>query len=377
MNYSLQIILGKVKYAGRLCSLRHKYNKKITVGIGFLLMYAGFILLLLPMMISAWPLSLTLSSTPQFFGFEDDLNSVHSTHGNPIVVTSPSASGKKAVECQNGDYVSWDLMTPSKTLDLTFRVFWTKLPTIANESLSFVQIFGLDSGKWQDISTASFYCTPDGYRGGNLWTDVPSGRGGFVAGDVVDALETDRWYAVRMTVDLNMGTYRLYIDGNELASISDVKVPEKVNIDFFMLGANAKGDGNFITYFDDVAVSLLDPTPPSNQWSLRVTSSSGGSAEPIGTVNLNNGENLTVNATPIEGYVLGKWTFDGADYGTGSTVTVSAQPAGTQHTLHATFIGAVPESHPEYKWVPLQLIGLIMIGSGGYLLWSKSKSREI
>jgi hypothetical protein len=336
-------------------------------------MYAGFILLLLPMMISAWPLSLTLSSTPQFFGFEDDLSSVDSTHGNPIVVTSPAASGEKAVECQTGDYVSWDLATPSKTLDLAFRVFWTKLPTVANESLSFGQIFGLDSGKWLDILTASFYCTPDGYRGGNLWTDVPSGRGGFVAGDVVYALETDRWYAVRMTVDLNMGTYRLFMDGNEVALISDVEVPEKVYVDFFRLGVGAKGYSNFTTYFDDVAVSFLDPAPPSHQWSLRITCSASGSTNPVGTINLNDQENLTASANPTSGYVFSKWTFDGADYSTSSTVTIPAQSVGTQHTLHAAFNSAVPESHPGYKWVPLQVIGLSMIGSGGYLLWLKNK----
>jgi hypothetical protein len=377
MNYSFQIILGKAKYSGRLCSLRHKYNKKITIGIGFLLMYAGFILVLLPMIISAWPLSLTLSDTPQFFDFEDNLNSVHSTYGNPIVVTSPSASGKKAIECQNGDYVRWDLATPSKTIDLTFNIYWTKLPTIANEILNFGEIWGLDSKTWQGILTLNLYCGPDGYRGWNLWTDIPSPRGGFVSGDVVYGLETNRWYAIRITADLKTGIYKLYMDGTELASITDVKAPEEVYIDFLRLGSRVRGNSTFITYFDDVAVSLLDPPPPSNQWSLRITSSSGGSAEPIGTVNLNNGENLTVNATPIEGYVLGKWTFNGADYGTGSTVMVSAQSAGTQHTLHATFISAIPESHPEHKWVPLQLIGLIMIGSAGYLLWSKSKSREI
>jgi hypothetical protein len=348
-------------------------NKKITIGIGFLLMYTGFILLLLPMMISAWPLSLTLSNTPQFFGFEDDLNSVHLIYGNPMVVASHLAGGKKAIQCQTGDYVRWNLATPSKTIDLTFKIYWTKLPTIANEILNFGEIWGSDSKTWQGILNVNLYCSPDGYRGWNLWTDIPSPRGGFVSGNVVYALETNRWYAIRITADLKAGIYKLYMDGTELAAITDVVVPKEVYIDFFRLGSRAKGNSTFITYFDDVAVSLLDPTPPSNQWSLRITSSSGGTAEPIGTVNLKDGENLTVNATPIEGYVFSKWTFDGADYGTSSAVTVPAQSVGAQHTLHATFSSSVPESHPEYKWLPLQLTGLCMIGSGGYLLWSKSK----
>ena len=342
-------------------------------------MYAGFILLLLPMMISAWPSSLTLSKTPQFFGFEDDLTSVHSTYGEPKIVTSPLASGKKAIKCQTGDYVRWDLATPSKTIDLTFKIYWTKLPTITNESLSFGQILGLDREAWQNILTANFYCDQNGYRGGDLWTDIPRGRGGFISGDVIYALETNRWYAIRMTVDLNAGTYKLYMDGNELASITEVEVPEKVYIDFFRLGLDAKGDTAFTTYYDDVAASLLDPTPPLQQWSLRITCSASGSTNPRGTINLNDNENLTVNARPTSGYVFSKWTFDGADYSTNSTVTIPAQSVGTQHTLHASFISGVPESNLEYNWLPLQAIGLTLIGSGGYLLWSENnlKSRNL
>jgi hypothetical protein len=301
----------------------------MTIGIGFLLMYAGFILLLLPMVISAWPSSLTLSKTPPFFGFEDDLTNVHSTHSNPKVVTSPLASGKKAIECQTGDYVRWDLTTPSKTIDLTFKIYWTKLPTVANESLFFGQILGLDKETWQDILSANLYCDQKGYRGGNLWTDIPRGHGGFISGDVICALETNRWYAIRMTVDLNTGTYRLYIDGNELASITEVKVPEKVYIDFFILGVDAKEDSAFTTYYDDVGVSLLDPTPPPQQWSLRITCSASGSSTPSGTINLNDDENLTVNARPTLGYVFSEWAFDGADYSTSSAVAIPAQSMGT------------------------------------------------
>ena len=218
--------------------------------------------------------------------------------------------------------------------------------------------------------------TKTGTEGGDLWTDIPRGRGGFISGDVIYALETNRWYAIRMTVDLNTGTYKLYMDGNELASITEVEVPEKVYIDFFRLGVDAKGDTAFTTYYDDVAASLLDPTPPLQQWSLRITCSASGSTNPRGTINLNDNENLTVNARPTSGYVFSKWTFDGADYSTNSTVTIPAQSVGTQHTLHASFISGVPESNLEYNWLPLQAIGLTLIGSGGYLLWSENKLKS-
>jgi len=110
MNYSFQVNLESGKHSWWLSNLGHKdTRKKITVGAGFLSMYAGFTLLLLPMMISVWPLSLTLADEPQVFGFEDDLGSVSSVYGTPMAVASPVASGRKAVECQNGDYVRWDL----------------------------------------------------------------------------------------------------------------------------------------------------------------------------------------------------------------------------------------------------------------------------
>jgi hypothetical protein len=358
-----------------LCSLINKTGRKMmTIGVGFFLMYAGFIMLLLPMIISTEPLS--LSNDPQSFGFEDDLNSISSIDGTPTVVTSPFASGRKAIECQNGDYVRWDLATPSKTIDLTFKIYWTKFPTIANESLFVGEIFGSDTGMWQDIFSTSLYCNPQGYRGWSLWTGIPDGRVSFVSSDVVYALETKRWYTIRMTADLNKGTHEVYMDGTELASITDVLVPADVYVDFFRLGAGAQGDSIFITYYDDVTASFLGPSPPPQQWSVRITSSSGGSTNPYGTINVNYGENLTVNATQAMGYVFSMWTLDGADYNKSSMVTVPAQSSGTRHTLHAIFTSTSPEPSPEHNWLPFQVIGLGMTLSGGYVLWSQKKRKS-
>ncbi len=221
------------------------------------LLYYGFLLLLLPIVIPPWSSSLTLTSSPQSFGFEDDLSGNFKVTGSPVIVASPVASGKKAVECRNGDYVRWDLATSIKKMDLTFNVSWMKLPILANESFAFGEIYGVDNSRWQDILVTSFYCDFTGYRGWNIWTGIPSGRGGFVSSDIVYSLETDRWYNVRMTADLYNGTYKLYLDGMEIASISDVIVPEDVYIDFFRLGVSARGDNIFIVYYDDVTVSLL------------------------------------------------------------------------------------------------------------------------
>jgi hypothetical protein len=356
---------------GWLLSIGHKMVKKtITIGLGILLMYAGFILLLLPMIISAWPLSLNLSDTAQTFGFEDNLSSVDSIQGTPKVVASPVANGRKSIECQNGDYVRWDLMTPSKTIDMTFKTYWTKFPMSPNESLLIGEILWSDDGIWQDIFSATLYCDSNAYRGWSLWTDIPTGHISFVSGDVVNALETNRWYTIRMTADLNTGTYKLYMDGTELASITDIVVPADVYVDFFRLGAGSRGDSIFITYYDDVAVSFLGPSPPQNQWSVRITSSSGGSTTPDGTTNVNNGESVTVNAIQAAGYVFSKWVLDGTDYSTNSTVTIQDQLAGTPHTLYAMFARTNPEFNLEGYWLPLQLIGLGMIVGGGYILWS-------
>jgi hypothetical protein len=265
----------------------------IVKGLGFLLMYAGFILILLPLIISAWPHSLTLTNTPQVFGFEDGLNSVNSIWATPTVVAWPVADGTKAVECQNGDFVGWYLGTPSKTIDITFKIYLTKLPTIANETLGIGEIWSIDTGVWQGILSAVLYCDNSDYRGWYLWTGIPSDRVGWVSDDVVYALETNRWYTIRMTANLNSGTYKMYMDGTELASITDVEVPVNVYVNFFQVGVGAYGDRNLITYYDDVAVSLLTNT--------------------------------------------------------------------------------ITEPKPEYNWAPLQVFGLVMIVSGGYVLWPKKK----
>ena len=346
----------------------------ITIGAGFFLMYAGFTMLLLPMIMSAG--SLSLSDDPRFFGFEHDLDSVSLITGTPTVVNSPFVSGNKAVECQNGDYLRWDLATPSKTLDLTFKIYWTKLPKIANESLIVGEIWGLDAGVWQDIFSTTLYCDLNGYKGWSLWTGIPSGRGSFVSSDVVATLETNRWYTIRITADLNMGTYEIYMDGALLASITDLLVPVDVYVDFFRLGAGVRGDDVFITYYDDVTVSFLGPLPPHQQWSVRITSSSGGSTYPYGTINVNDNENLTVTASQTMGYVFSVWTLNGVDYSTNSTVTIPAQLMGTRNKLHATFTSTNPEIMLELNWLLFQLIGLGMIVSGGYLLWSQEKRKS-
>lgn len=333
-------------------------------------MYAGFIMLFWPMIISAWAPSLVLSNTPQIFSFEDDLNSVSSTSGTPTVVDSPSGSKRKVVECQNGEYIRWDLARPSKTIDLTFKIYWTKFPTIVNETLSVGEIWGLNDEIWQLIFGTTILCNRYGNREWNIGTGIPIAYYNPVSSDVVYALETNRWYTIRMTADLITGTYRLYLDAIELASITDILIPDDVYIDFFRLGAGAQGTTAFVTYYDDVAASFLDPSPPPGQWSVRITSSPEGLTNPYGTMNLNHGESLTANAIDTTGYVFNKWILDGIDYSKNSTVILPTQQIGMQHTLHAMFRGT--EAEPE-NWLPLQMIALAMIGSGGYLLWSQNK----
>ena len=138
-------------------------------------------------------------------------------------------------------------------------------------------------------------------EGGAFGLTYPAVVAGFVSGDVVYALETYRWYTIRMTADLNTGTYKMYMDGSELASITDIVVPANVNVDFFRLGAASRGDSVFITYYDDVTVSFLGPSPPANQWSVSIASSLGGSTSLVGTTNVNVGESLTVNASHKRG----------------------------------------------------------------------------
>ena len=371
MNYSLSHFINE-KRAKWLYILIHKITgKNLHIGLGFFLMYAGFILLLLPLFSFAEPLS--LSTDPQFFGFEDDLNSVSLVYGSPMVVSSPFASGNKAIKCQNGDYVRWDLTVPSKTLNLSFKIYWTKLPTNTNESFSVGEIFGLNQETWQTIFTTTLYSDPYGYKGWSLWTDMPSGRGSFISSDIAQSLETKQWYTIRITADLNIGTFEIYMDGTKLASIVDVDVPADVYVDFFRLGSSTKSNTLFVTYYDDVTISLLGPLPPPKQWSLRITSSSGGSTNPIGIINVDDDQNLTVTASQEIDYTFSVWTLNGAYYSKNSTVIVPAQIAGTRHTLHATFTTTSPGTIPQNNWLPFQIIGLGIAFSGAYILWLQKK----
>lgn len=358
-----------------MSSLIHKINRKIiTILAGFFLMYVGVALLFLPMIVSFGFIS--LSDEPQFFGFEDDLEKVNSIQGTPVVVTSPIVGGKGAVECQNHDYVRWNLNPPSKTLDLVFKILWTKLPTKINQSLIIGEILGIDySGSWQDIFSTNLFCDLTGYRNWCLWTGIPTGHDKCISSDIVYKLETNRWYSIRMTADLNTGTYRLYLDGILLASLTDILVPADVYIDFFRLGAAVRGEGEFIIYYDDVVASFLDPTPDDNQWSLRITSSLGGETNPSGKLNFMYGDNSTANAIPVPGYIFDVWILDGENYSKSPMVTILPQTLGTQHTLHAIFKSTNPEFILKDNWIPFQAIGLAMVVSGGYILWLYKKQK--
>jgi hypothetical protein len=224
--------------------------------------YYGFLLLLLPLIIPPSS-SFTLSTTPKIFGFENDFSEVCKVTGYPALVDFPVASGNKSIECQNGDYVRWDLTTPARTMDLRFNVSWKQLPIVANETLTFAGIYGLDKSGWQDISVTNLYCDQNEYRGWILWSGVPSGRGGFVSSDVVNDLQTDQWYSIRIIVDLDNGTYKLFMNKTELASITNVVVPQNIYIDFFRLGFSTHSDSGFVIYYDDVTVSLLRADEPS------------------------------------------------------------------------------------------------------------------
>ncbi len=336
-------------------------------------MYVGFILLLLPLLISAGPLSLSVD--PSFFGFEDGLDSVDSITGNPKVVTSLFVSGNMAVECKNGDYLRWNLAIPSKTLDLTFKVYWTRLPIFANQSFIIGEIWGLDKEMWQDIFSTTLYCDLNGYKGWSLWSGVPSGRSSFIWSNVVETLEINRWYTIRITADLNIGTYEIHMNGDLLASISGIFVPEDVYVDFFRLGAGVRGEDIFTIYYDDVSVSLLGPMPSPQQWSVRVGASLGGSTYPNGTINVNNDQTLTVTATKTIGYVFSMWTLDGVEYSTNSTVTIPVQSIGSRHKLYATFTSINPQPTLELNWFLFQLLGLSLVVSSGYVLWSQAKQK--
>lgn len=113
---------------------------------------------------------------------------------------------------------------------------------------------------------------------------------------------------------------------------------------------------------DHTLVAFFSEVPPGT-WSVSIGSAEGGTTTPAGTVTVEEGQSLLVQATPNIGYGFDYWEFDDQNIGSTNPTTITAQPVGTTHTLVAVFKSAPP--------IPPNLVPIVMSvapGTVGLLL---------
>jgi Concanavalin A-like lectin/glucanases superfamily len=230
--------------------------------VGLMLVYYGFLLLLLPPMFS--PSFLTLSKEPQTFGFEDDLSSVDTIGGRPMIVASPVAEGGKAVECQNDDYLRWNLSPVSRTLNISFTAYWTNFPQTPNapfEALNFFEVH-IHHGWDTQLAVLGFYRSSDGSKSAKIWTGVGS-QSAFVDRATVYAIKTGTWHTNRFTMNTDTGEIKWYLDGTEVAAVVGNEGLSAYDIESFVIGSLPQNSTDaFKTYYDDITVSTLATSKP-------------------------------------------------------------------------------------------------------------------
>lgn len=89
--------------------------------------------------------------------------------------------------------------------------------------------------------------------------------------------------------------------------------------------------------------SNIDGTNSGVKYKILVTAGNGGSADPNGSITVDEWGSITVSFTPNEGYEIQSVTVDGADKGAVESYTLSYITA--DHSIIATF-AKIPEPTP-------------------------------
>jgi thiol-disulfide isomerase/thioredoxin len=85
-------------------------------------------------------------------------------------------------------------------------------------------------------------------------------------------------------------------------------------------------------------------TPPPTGYTLTITSTAGGTTEPSGSINYQNGTLVTVQANPIIGYAFSYWKLDDVIMGSENSCLVLMD---SDHALIAVFVEESPPSPEE------------------------------
>lgn len=115
-----------------------------------------------------------------------------------------------------------------------------------------------------------------------------------------------------------------------------VTIPEKFqNAESVQFAFVYEGKDSTSLWLDNVKVYVEDP---SQIHTITAAAGPGGSIDPSGTVQINDGKSKTFTITPDEGHYISDVKVDGASVGTPTTYTFSKVTA--DHTIEATFGGS-------------------------------------
>ena len=117
---------------------------------------------------------------------------------------------------------------------------------------------------------------------------------------------------------------------------AQVSIPDKFqNEEAVQFAFVYQGKDSTALWLDNVQVYVEDP---SQIHTITATAGKGGSIDPSGTVQINDGKSKTFTITPDEGHYISDVKVDGASVGTPTTYTFSKVTA--DHTIEATFGGS-------------------------------------
>lgn len=135
------------------------------------------------------------------------------------------------------------------------------------------------------------------------------------------------------------GIYHLFFHALGLDWSPTGKIPQHLDHLKEKLDVWYAGFGSTYAYQFVKENYIIEKTQESLYWSVSVLCqpASGGTTNPSGVQSVLTNSSLTVIAAPNAGYKFENWIFDGAVISTSTTVVISPQPIGSNHTLIASF----------------------------------------
>jgi uncharacterized repeat protein (TIGR02543 family) len=134
---------------------------------------------------------------------------------------------------------------------------------------------------------------------------------------VASGLSYDTWYTIRIEVNITGMTYDVYVDGvlrgNDLAKMADYN---STSITHMTFGLDSDARGGF--YVDNVY------SPSKDMYKLAVnTVGSGSVSKNPGESTYSPGTNVTLTATPADGWSFNGWSGDLIGYANPATITMN------------------------------------------------------